>query len=79
MIYPERENLNEYKQAVAGFNINNEQGTIQEAFKGADLYIGVSRPNIITKSDIKKMNDKAIVFALANPDPEINRADALAG
>jgi len=35
-------------------------------------------PNILTKDDVKKMNDKAIVFALANPDPEISHKDAIA-
>ncbi len=77
-IYPERENLNEYKQAVSTFNKNNEQWSLSDVIAWADLYIGVSMPNVLTKEDVKKMNDKAIVFALANPDPEISHKDAMA-
>ncbi len=45
--------------------------------KGADVFIGLSAPNIITPDDIKRMSKERIVFALANPDPEIAPEDAL--
>ena len=48
------------------------RGDIHEAMKGADVFIGVSAPNVLTESDIKSMAKNAIVFALANPDPEID-------
>ena len=47
--------------------------------KGSDILIGVSRKNLFSERMIKSMNKKPIVFALANPDPEINRKDALKG
>ena len=48
------------------------KGDIHEAMKDADIFIGVSAPNVLTESDIKSMAKDAIVFALANPDPEID-------
>lgn len=53
--------------AVGGFN-----GTIHDAMKGADIFIGVSAPNVINEEDVKSMAVSSIVFALANPDPEID-------
>ena len=53
--------------SVGGFN-----GSIHDAMKGADIFIGVSAPNVITESDVQSMAKGAIVFALANPDPEID-------
>jgi malate dehydrogenase (oxaloacetate-decarboxylating) len=53
-------------------NSDNFAGTIHEAMKGADVFIGVSAPNVLVESDIAAMADKSIVFALANPDPEID-------
>ena len=47
-------------------------GDIHEALKGADIFIGVSAPNILSETDIKAMAKDSIVFALANPDPEID-------
>ena len=47
-------------------------GDIHEAIKGADIFIGVSAPNILSESDVKSMAKDSIVFALANPDPEID-------
>lgn len=52
-------------------NPNNEIGKIKDVIKGADVFIGVSAPDIIDEKDIKNMAEKAIVFALANPTPEI--------
>jgi malate dehydrogenase (oxaloacetate-decarboxylating) len=50
------------------------RGDIHEAIKGADVFIGVSAPNVLTEDDIKSMAKNGIVFALANPDPEIDPA-----
>jgi len=51
-------------------------GTLKEAIVGADVFIGVSAPDVLTGEDVAKMADRAIVFALANPDPEVDPADA---
>ena len=53
-------------------NQTNFKGDIHEAMTGADIFIGVSAPNVLTESDIKSMADGSVVFALANPDPEID-------
>jgi malate dehydrogenase (oxaloacetate-decarboxylating) len=47
-------------------------GTLSEAMEGADIFIGVSAPNVLTEKDVASMASGAIVFALANPDPEID-------
>jgi malate dehydrogenase (oxaloacetate-decarboxylating) len=52
-------------------------GTISDAMKGADVFIGLSAPNVITADDIRKMARNPVVFALANPDPEIAPEEAL--
>lgn len=52
-------------------NKNNETGTLSEVMAGKDVFIGVSAPNIVTAEMISKMADKSIVFAMANPVPEI--------
>jgi malate dehydrogenase (oxaloacetate-decarboxylating) len=54
----------------------NFRGDIHEALKDADVFIGVSAPNVLTEADIKSMAKGSIVFALANPDPEIDPAIA---
>ena len=53
-------------------NPTNFTGTISEAMMGADIFIGVSAPNVLTESDVASMAKGSIVFALANPDPEID-------
>jgi malate dehydrogenase (oxaloacetate-decarboxylating) len=53
-------------------NSDNFAGTIHEAMKGADVFIGVSAPDVLVEADVAAMADKSIVFALANPDPEID-------
>ncbi|MEO5832222.1 MAG: NAD-dependent malic enzyme [Nakamurella sp.] len=57
-------------------NAANQSGTLKEAIAGADVFIGVSAPNLLVGADIATMNDKAVVFALANPDPEIDPIEA---
>ena len=52
-------------------NAGKLKGQLSDAIEGADLFLGVSRPDLLTEADVKKMNKDAIVFALANPDPEI--------
>ncbi|WP_002204515.1 NAD(P)-dependent malic enzyme [Bacillus cereus] len=54
------------------------RGTLKEAIHQADIFIGVSAPNVLTKELVQTMNEKAIVFAMANPIPEIFPEDALA-
>src|SRR5262249_54843312 len=53
-------------------NRDNYAGDLPGAIRGADVFIGVSAPNLLTGDDIARMAPKAIVFALANPDPEVD-------
>ncbi|MBI2651823.1 NADP-dependent malic enzyme [Candidatus Woesearchaeota archaeon] len=72
IIYIGRDNLNEFKQQMAKItNRQNRKGTLKDALDGADVFIGLSTGNLLTANDIKKMNKDAIVFAMANPTPEI--------
>ena len=52
-------------------NLSNESGTLADALKGADIFVGVSAPNIVTQELVASMNKDAILFAMANPTPEI--------
>ncbi|AZI57253.1 NAD-dependent malic enzyme [Nakamurella antarctica] len=61
---------------AAKTNHTNQSGTLKDAIAGADVFIGVSAPNILVGDDIATMNSDAIVFALANPDPEIDPLEA---
>jgi len=60
-------------------NPKKAKGTLREALAGADVFIGVSAPNIITHLDVSRMNKNAIVFAMSNPVPEIMPEEALKG
>jgi malate dehydrogenase (oxaloacetate-decarboxylating) len=53
-------------------NSDNFTGDLHQAMKGADVFIGVSAPDVLVEADVAAMADKSIVFALANPDPEID-------
>lgn len=78
-IYLGRENLNPAKQEIAEkTNPNREQGKLADVIKGADVFIGVSAPGVLTAEMIGTMNRDAIVFACANPTPEIFPDDAKA-
>ncbi|MFA9422340.1 MAG: NADP-dependent malic enzyme [Sedimentibacter sp.] len=67
-----RENLDKYKKELAEItNKGNLNGTLQDAMKNTDVFIGVSAPGLVTKEMVASMNDKAIVFPMANPEPEI--------
>lgn len=70
VIHSGRDNLNESKRLLLKYT-TGEPGSIHDAIKGADIFIGVSQPGIIAEADIKTMNESPIVFALANPVPEI--------
>ena len=59
-------------------NLNNETGSLADALKGADIFIGVSAPNIVTPKMVASMNRDSILFAMANPIPEIMPAVAKA-
>jgi malate dehydrogenase (oxaloacetate-decarboxylating) len=58
-------------------NHTNFKGTLKESMAGTDLFVGVSAKNLLVAKDIEKMNQNSIVFALANPDPEILPEEAL--
>jgi malate dehydrogenase (oxaloacetate-decarboxylating) len=57
---------------IDGINNNGFTGDLKEAIKGADVFIGVSAANVLSEDDVKSMAINSIVFALANPDPEID-------
>ncbi len=79
-IYAGRENLNWIKEEMAQVtNLNKETGKLSDVIKGADVFIGVSAPGTLTTEMVKTMNKDAIVFACANPTPEIFPEDAKAG
>ncbi|MCD1287173.1 MULTISPECIES: NAD-dependent malic enzyme [unclassified Brevibacterium] len=65
------------KWLQANTNPEGFEGTLKEAVVGADAFIGVSAPNVLDGDDIKAMNSGALVFAMANPDPEVDPAEAL--
>lgn len=66
------EGLNWMQQRMTEItNPNNEKGTLADALKGADIFVGVSAPNIVTPDMVSSMNKDAILFAMANPVPEI--------
>ncbi|MBR6638030.1 MAG: NAD-dependent malic enzyme, partial [Lachnospiraceae bacterium] len=52
-------------------NLEKRTGTLADALKGADIFVGVSAPNLVTTDMVKSMNKDAIIFAMANPTPEI--------
>ena len=79
-IYAGRENLNWIKKEMAEVtNLQKETGKLADVIKGADVFIGVSAPNTLSTEMVKTMNKDAIVFACANPTPEIFPDDAKAG
>lgn len=78
-IHEGRSDLNAYKLAWTATNLNNEQGSLADALVGADVFIGVSKPNLITAEEVKTMNPDPIIFALSNPEPEILPAEAEKG
>ena len=79
-IYAGRENLNWIKEEMAQVtNLRKEKGKLADVIRGADVFIGVSAPGTLTTEMVRTMNKDAIVFACANPTPEIFPEDAKAG
>ena len=79
-IYEGREGLNWIKKEMAQVtNLEKKSGKLVDVIVGADVFIGVSAPNTLTTEMVKTMNKDAIVFACANPTPEIFPEDAKAG
>ena len=72
VLYRGRDNLDQWKSAHA---IDTKLRTLKDAIKGADVFLGLSTKNVLSKDMIKTMAKNPIVFALANPDPEINPED----
>jgi malate dehydrogenase (oxaloacetate-decarboxylating) len=68
-----------HKRALAKFNTERIKGGLREALTGADVLLGVSGPNLVKADDVKLMKKKAIVFAMANPTPEIMPDEARRG
>ncbi|MFC1399689.1 MULTISPECIES: NAD-dependent malic enzyme [Streptacidiphilus] len=77
VVHGGREDLNDSLRWIAdNTNRSGRTGSLKEAVRGADVFIGVSAPNVLDGDDIAAMADNAIVFALANPDPEVDPAVA---
>jgi malate dehydrogenase (oxaloacetate-decarboxylating) len=75
-----RKDLNSTKQGLLDFtNKDNTNGTLKKAINGCDVFIGVSVANLLTAKDVQTMNKNAIIFGLANPDPEITLEEARKG
>lgn len=68
-----------HKEIAEVTNKANIHGDLHTALKGADIFVGVSAPNVLKKEWIADMNDKPVIFAMANPEPEINPQDAKDG
>jgi len=76
-LYIGRDRMDEDRTALAQItNPRQHEGTVSEALEGADVFIGLSQPNVITTTDVSRMAQDSIVFALANPDPEIDPVQA---
>ncbi len=79
IISADRDDLNESKQRLLKFtNKDNVSGSLADAVKDADVFIGVSSAGLLTQDMVRTMAKDPIIFALANPDPEITPADAKA-
>lgn len=68
VIHTRRDDLNEYKMLFAN---NTDKRTLQDVIEEADVFVGVSGPDLLAPEDLKLMADKPVVFACSNPDPEI--------
>jgi malate dehydrogenase (oxaloacetate-decarboxylating) len=79
-IYAGREHLNPVKEEIAAVtNLDRRSGTLEEVIRGADVFIGVSAPGVLTKAMVQTMAKDSIIFACANPTPEIFPDEAKAG
>ena len=75
VVHTRRNDLNEYKKLFAN---NTDKRTLDDAIEGADVFVGVSGPNLLTPEQVKLMAPNPIIFACSNPDPEIKPELALA-
>ncbi len=73
-----RTDLNEEKQLLLQYINQDATGDLTDVIKGADIFIGVSKPGVLTQDHVRSMADKAVVFALSNPTPEIMPDEAKA-
>lgn len=71
VIGPDRDDLTPVKQELSSLNTEGITGTLADALKDADVFIGVSKAKLLTPEMVKTMNKDAIIFAMANPEPEI--------
>lgn len=83
VIHSQREGLNSYKQAFA---IETAARTLDDAMEGADVFLGLSGPNLLSEQQVQRMASRPVIFACSNPDPEIShetvtrvRPDAIMG
>lgn len=78
IIYEGRPDMNGFKEEMSKItNREHKKGSLADAVKGADVFIGVSKGNLMTREMVKSMNKNAIIFAMANPIPEIMPCDAI--
>ncbi len=75
VVHTRRDDLNEYKKLFAN---NTDKRTLDDAIDGADVFVGVSGPNLLSAKQVKLMAEKPVIFACSNPDPEIKPELALA-
>lgn len=79
-VHKDRDDLNDVKRAILSWtNPNNVAGSLKDALVGADVFIGVSQANLLTADDVRTMKKDAVIFALANPVPEIMPEEAYKG
>ena len=71
IIHAWRTDLNTYKALWAETNLEGTTGNLADALRWADVFVGVSKPNLISAEEVKTMNSDPIIFALSNPEPEI--------
>jgi malate dehydrogenase (oxaloacetate-decarboxylating) len=78
VIYPGRpKGMNVFKEEMAALtNPDREKGTLADALKGAEVFIGLSGPGVLNQEMIRSMAPAPIIFAMANPDPEIHPGEA---
>ncbi|KKA44725.1 MULTISPECIES: malic enzyme-like NAD(P)-binding protein [Salinivibrio] len=69
VIHTRRDDINKYKQLFAN---NTDKRTLEDVIEGADMFVGVSGPDLLSPDALKLMADKPVVFACSNPDPEIH-------
>jgi malate dehydrogenase (oxaloacetate-decarboxylating) len=78
IVHPDRPGLDDNLASIAAMtNAERVTGTLADALRGADVFVGVSAPDLFGAAELATMADDAIVFALANPDPEVDPAVAL--